>query len=247
MGGKLSDDSLRWHIVSYPRSGNHAARAIIEATTGRPTLGCRGSTPDTPIYLRSPNKRDGLIRIRDKTPIGYKAHWNYEIIANEREIDGQMGFLLMLRDPVDAIASQSYRLLARKKYYLPQKQIAEVVNCQVKDYIALLTYFAAFRGLKACIRFECLLSSDPGQRMESVKSITRLVGGYPENMSIDKIDLILKLAKESQESLGAYKQRRMDDIRSNIRDLITMSDVERILGSALRTSQSFMHRLPDIV
>lgn len=231
----LKDDSLRWHIVSYPRSGNHAARAIIEATTGRPTLGCHGSAVDTPIYLREPNKRDGLICITDNTPIGYKAHWSYEIIANERQIDWKMGFLLMLRDPVDAIASQSYRVLARNKYFLPQERIAECVNCEVKDYIALLTYFAAYRGLKACVRFESLLGGDPGKRLETAKKIATLVGEDSDDISMDKVDLILKLSKESQESLGAYKQRRMSDIRSNVQDRITMSDVEHILGPALRT------------
>lgn len=234
MGGILSDDSLRWHIVSYPRSGNHAARAIIEAITGRPTLGCRGSTVDTPIYMRGPNKRDGLICITDSTPIGYKAHWNFEIIANERETDAKMGFLLMLRDPIDAIASQSYRVLANK-YYLPQRRIEKFVNRQVRDYIALLTYFTGFRGLKACIRFESLLGSDPGRRLESANKIATLVGKDSDNISMDKIDLILKLAKESQESLGAYKQRRMDAIRTKIQDLITMSDVQRILEAAQHT------------
>lgn len=33
-----------WHIASYPRSGNHLARSLVEFGAHRPTLGRRGQT-----------------------------------------------------------------------------------------------------------------------------------------------------------------------------------------------------------
>jgi len=40
------------HLCSYPRSGNHLLRGIVEYFSGRPTLGCACNRLDIPLHLQ---------------------------------------------------------------------------------------------------------------------------------------------------------------------------------------------------
>ncbi len=85
------DDRQRpngWHIVSYPRSGNHIVRALLEYASGRPTMGCPGTRHDPPISDRQPNRKKGLIRITNSEPIGWKAHYPRELFLNQKNSSG---------------------------------------------------------------------------------------------------------------------------------------------------------------
>lgn len=86
-------------LLSFPRSGNHAARALIEATTRKPTLGCAdfGILPshlvDRPIFLRS----DVELAVRGGSPVVRKSHTPSEASTQK--------LIVILRDPVEAILS----------------------------------------------------------------------------------------------------------------------------------------------
>lgn len=91
-------------LFSYPRSGNHAVRAVIEAVTNRPTLGAGDSETyffsrhliDRPIFLRvttAPPPR--LLE-----PAAIKRHeFNLE--------EGWERLIIVVRNPIDAIVSHT--------------------------------------------------------------------------------------------------------------------------------------------
>lgn len=98
-----------WHIISYPRSGNHAVRSLIEYLTQRPTVPALGDAgDDKEIYLRKANQESRLIEITDQEPIGYKAHFLREILENEERSPEPCGLILITRDPAEAIVSHLY-------------------------------------------------------------------------------------------------------------------------------------------
>lgn len=73
----LQADPIPYIVLSYPRSGNHWVRYVIEWFSGRPTLGAddgehwrdRASPGDLPIHARSIMEHVGGM------PIGKKRHW----------------------------------------------------------------------------------------------------------------------------------------------------------------------------
>ena len=92
-----------WHILSYPRSGNHLVRALVEFSSGRPTLGAIESSKDIPIYLRSENKKLKLIDISNLDPIGYKSHWLNQARLVEKSVSDSLGLIFIQRKMQDAI------------------------------------------------------------------------------------------------------------------------------------------------
>lgn len=71
----LSRDRSRIMILSYPRSGNHLTRFIIEYISGRPTMGCYNNSKDTPIRERFQYNKSPLNHVEcDKNFIAYKFH-----------------------------------------------------------------------------------------------------------------------------------------------------------------------------
>lgn len=109
-----------WHIVSYPRSGNHAVRAILEYLTHRPTVS-RGV--DQPIHMRKANQDARLIEVHDPDPIGYKAHFLAEILENQMRSVKPSGLILITRDPADAIVSHLYPEYIRWKTKLQKRRL----------------------------------------------------------------------------------------------------------------------------
>jgi len=89
-------------ILSYPRSGNHLTRFIIEYISSRPTMGCYNSLSDTPINERFHGDRKTLEHVsKNKNFIAYKFHKNpfFDFIFNKR--------IIIIRDWRDAITSHA--------------------------------------------------------------------------------------------------------------------------------------------
>ena len=107
--------SYKLIIQSFPRSGNHLARAFIEIVTGKPTRGCPRTPSDAPIilnYLNCDLHYRAMERASKKHFIGYKSHFQFEYNFNKREINRQ-GYkhlpIFIFRDPRDAIKSHMCR------------------------------------------------------------------------------------------------------------------------------------------
>ena len=188
-----------WHVVSYPRSGNHIVRALMEMYSGRPTLGCPGSKKDTPIFERPPNQSRGLINITDCDPIGYKAHMICEILANSQTRAAPQKLLLITRNPADAISSHLARSHRRKGLMLRHRRIdREMVKASVDAYMGLVLFYQAFECAKIHVRFEDLV--DPNWQLKSLQGLVEKVTGLTPKVAVDA-NQIMMLAKDSQKSL----------------------------------------------
>ena len=105
-------------FLSYPRSGNHLVRFVVEYCSGRPTLGFRDhenfftpqSLHDNPIFLR-----DLSIQIKDPRPILIKRHT--PDFPPEK-------LLFLVRNPVIAILSH----LGRDLIEIPEDELLREAN-----------------------------------------------------------------------------------------------------------------------
>lgn len=105
---KQSNHYCSTTLLSYPRSGNHALRFILESGTFRPTLGAgdcdRKPYPswmiDRPLFLR---KAGSSIAIRELDPVAVKRHQVDDIYLRKH-------LILVVRDPVECILSHTRNL-----------------------------------------------------------------------------------------------------------------------------------------
>jgi hypothetical protein len=216
-----------WHIASYPRSGNHLVRAVLEAYTGRPTEGCPGSKHDTPIHTKAPNA-SGLIQITSDQPVGYKSHTLQEIHQRDRQFHPTpLGFILVTRDPVAAIVSHTVRSLSNKRKYpwLNSRRKNLVVQKNINDYLSLVHRFAATQcAPKIHIKFEDLLN--PKTSQITTTSLLHAVGIELQGPALNDV---FALAKESQNSLGRHDTALKTELEQRVAEKISYADVLRYI------------------
>ncbi|MCR9136751.1 MAG: hypothetical protein NXI27_12185 [Alphaproteobacteria bacterium] len=220
-------DTLPWHIISYPRSGNHLARAIIEGYSHRPTIGCPESVlRDQPIYLRRPNLQSGAIKVFDHRPIGYKSHFAREFHAHDRALDGRAGLLLITRDPLEAISSHVYRIVSRRRFSL-DKTIRRQVSSSIDSYLSLIhIYRSMAHRPRLHMRFETL--ADPKERVASAQILLRGIG-VDAMVSPPDVEAIVSTARESQTSVGRMRVKLRDRIRHMVREHISYDDALKLI------------------
>ncbi len=219
---------VKFHLASFPRSGNHVLRAILEYSFGRPTKGCFGSKKDSPIHERKPNLQARVIAISNSEPIGFKSHALTEIFRVEKSYGELEGFILLIRDPVDAIASHAYRTL---KWADRFKTIDydRLVAPDIENYLKLLYYFSASQhSKKFIVEFEYMVTSK--MRLTYVNGFLDKIGS-PRLLQQQELSAILTVSKESQESLGFFDPRMMEGIRSAVANVIDYSKVKNLLST----------------
>ena len=132
-------------LLSYPRSGNHLVRYLLEYSFARPTLGANDSERflkprglhDMPIFLRAPG-----IEIRNRRPIVVKRHVIRPTVRFSRVV-------LLVRDPVEAILSHT-RSAADDVFFAS-------VQKEVDSWLATVDYFLTFPPERRCfVRLEKL-------------------------------------------------------------------------------------------
>lgn len=79
-------------LLSYPRSGNHWVRFMIEFLSKRPSLGCKGNSADKPIY-KNIFPTDNPLIIENYQPIIEKVHFH-----NNIEIENANKLILIVRN-----------------------------------------------------------------------------------------------------------------------------------------------------
>ena len=86
-------------LVSDLRSGNHMVRALIEAASGQPTIGCLGNPLDTPIRDRFLAGADTPFERLSQVPVAHRIHLVSEEISLRR--DGKIAerMCLITREP----------------------------------------------------------------------------------------------------------------------------------------------------
>lgn len=219
-------DIKAWHIASYPRSGNHLVRTLIEYAAQRPTLGCPGAARDTPIHTRPANQGAGLIKIVSDTPIGLKSHFVGQIQKHGVAHDPK-GFVLITRDPVAAISSQLGREFS-KSYLVTSRRMRRAIEQELDVYLALLyAYRAQPKQGRFHARFEELTAAEGS--LEAANAVLGAVVPNRAAISGDEWDAIRKIAKSSQVSLSAKEQSRRNEVRDKLVEIISGHDIQRFI------------------
>lgn len=133
------------YLLSFPRSGSHLVRYVIESVTGYPTLGAReGFTPsntilwiDTPIYVKVP------IKMASRSAIAIKRHRMNKTDINSAPI------VAVIRRPDQAIVSHVGLDFA-------MNNVQESVN----DFVALCQTVDAWPSQTSLHWYEDMTSSD---------------------------------------------------------------------------------------
>lgn len=140
----ISDDpeSLqRDYLLSYPRSGNHWVRFIIEYITAKPTHGCIANEKDPPIHANCfPQDEKPLKHVDSSSSyVIWKAH-------TLDELRGTARLVFIIRDFKECIPRHT-------SYDMDQFE-----TC-FKEYLDLLQFYDSHQKPKLLIYYEELLAS----------------------------------------------------------------------------------------
>lgn len=213
----MNDEILAWHVLSYPRSGNHLVRTLLEFASHRPTMGVIESTKDDPIFSRPPNQALNLINIKNFKPIGYKSHWLNQVRLVERTISEPKGLIFIQRKMENAIFSHLYRSL-RKKLFVSNRLIQTSVRDAVNQYLSVVYFYESYNaGPKIKILFEDLAKSNTEEAMEASRRFLKELGLELGEISENTFKLLMSMSKESQSS---NKEKRNAVLERRIREEI---------------------------
>lgn len=215
-------------IASYPRSGNHLVRAIVEYATRSATHGCPTVRGDIAIHQREPNRAAGLIRIDTEHIYGRKAHSLFDAMTwHERDRSLTQKVVLVSRNPVDAISSQLLRGLARR-WFLSERHLHQRVQDQVRFYLETVYLFRACdTARRHRIRLEDLLS-DAGH-----EHANHLLGfiGCQSLLGAEEFRTLKTLARDSQKSLKPVSAVLRARVRAKVAGMISPEVIEDLLGA----------------
>lgn len=187
------------YIISYPRSGNHFVRFIVEYLSGRPTLGC--SKNDVPIYMNDFGEYNP-INIIDKSPIFKKSH---------SSVNSNGKLILILRN---------------YKECLLRHNNGNVKLSDVDGYFKLIQCFNSHKGDKIIISYNDLINDVDKvvKQISNFLSTFDRVGDFIENKNN-----LISLSKNAKKRAWAgsvsgddlrYHQKRYNFDWSNIDDYI---------------------------
>ncbi len=153
-------------LLSYPRSGNHLVRYLIEYLTERPTLGVIGSEPDTPIYQREGVKLLNNNALEKASPEVIKYHFATDIVSYSEKYPLDT-LIFILRDPVEAYASHigETPFLWSKETWREEEQnsLTTHIKPALTQMMENINYFNQFEGNKMFICYEDLVFHNPNQ------------------------------------------------------------------------------------
>lgn len=141
-------------ILSYPRSGNHLARFLIELLSEKPTLGCLGNPNDISLYQNTYSEEIPF-NINDTT------YSDCFIKYHSVPTDKIERLIFIIRNPREVLLRHhNYNMCFSKQ------------NCDSFDlYFELIDYFLGFKGDKLLLFYEDLIEN----REESTNKIYRFL------------------------------------------------------------------------
>ena len=213
----MKQSVLSWHILSYPRSGNHLVRALVEFASHRPKLGCKNGRNDPPIYLRKPNQLLKKIIINDENPIGFKSHSLHEAQLVQKNNPRNLGLVFVQRKMEEAIFSNSYRNL-EKKFHLNGRELRKKIEQEIDFYLGSQLFYKNYdAGPKICINFEDITNQDVNRAMIVSESFLSEMGLANTKLNIKDFEEIKELARESQKSIRKKSNAKLEErIRAEI-------------------------------
>ena len=171
-------------ILSYPRSGNHFVRYLVEFLTGRATLGAVGFTripgQDTPICLRSGPQF--LTHVNLEAPVANKAHFVHTLPKHTDRL------VLIVRHPIEALISHNGHPLSRSSM--------TKLESGATEFLANLNYFEKFRGSKEIVFYEDLLGEGYTEALQALSRVFE----FDNDRLADLVDNFQKYRVDSMKS-----------------------------------------------
>lgn len=163
-------------LASYPRSGNHLVRFVVEYATGRSTRGGRDTEIDHPIRTNSfPDAADILAHVDPFIFVAQKAHKWKEALAYEHT-DGKRfdGFLIVVRNPYEAVAGNVGRRLTEPKPQPPD--VEAYIRHQARTWRDLVSMPVRNGRPTTFVWYEDLVSDRCADWSKAVESIVATFG-----------------------------------------------------------------------
>ena len=209
-------------LLSYPRSGNHLVRFLIEYLTLEPTLGCPGSTKDIPIYKSNfGHDKNPLAEVKG-APRWQKHHFVKEI--GPQEISG---LIYIFRDPVECLAR--HKNFRKTKYTWQPGDYTKAID-QVK---AAIDYYVDFTGPKFLIKYEELMEKETREKV--IRDLCEFLGGSQERLDslLGDLDENLRLSRDSKVAYGRGECVSKGDIKFHSRRMENLAGFKEFIGEKL--------------
>lgn len=173
-------------IASYPRSGNHLVRFLVEYLTGRPTLGCYGNCVDTPIYQRQFTETPGILSHVRGEPIARKVHFAKEFRQVFRIHHPISGIIFIRREPIEAILSNTD----------PRSAGFLKINKSVRRYFSLERCVRRIRLPVLHISFEKLTAPEQSDFLPEVRRLARFIS-VDADLPMLEFERLRRVARQS--------------------------------------------------
>lgn len=181
-------------LLSYPRSGNHLFRLLIEAITRQNTRS---------IYPEDSFPMVGLFTEVHGLQTVYKAHRIAHFKERGLRIDPQKTkLILLLRDPYECVASDM-------KHH-PKLLRIIITYFQLRKYLENMDFFRKYKGEKCLVYYESFYENP----QDLIRSLAEFLGHDPQTQRID-LDIIAKdgfkvltRKAESNHTLSYYREQR---------------------------------------
>ena len=177
---------IKYHLLSYPRSGNHLFRGVFEFYTKIPSVGCVDSPTDVSIFEKNPS----FYVPKSKDPILFKAHFAHEIFYREnRYKNNQWRLIFLFRDPFEAISSHiTHSLRWYHQGFISKKIIKKIMKSNIGLYLNNINLYQSSKLNKISINYKEMIS---GSRIN-------IFDEFDLNFNDEKI---IQITKNSQQSI----------------------------------------------
>ena len=218
---------MRFLVASYPRSGNHLVRGLVEFGFRRPTLGLQAHN-DGPISDGAPNRARRVIAIENRDPIGLKVHFLHQLLARKRDFPDAVGMILVTRDPREAITSQLLRHF-RRSPWISGRGLRIEIERSISDYLGLLYAYRAWTA--SCrwhLEFDRLVGED-GSLEYGNQFLERV--GAPHRLDAAQWQGLRQVTRESQISLGQIGRHRKPRVRAAVEERLGPEDLRLLMAT----------------
>ena len=179
-GPHPQEDPNAMCLLSYPHSGNHLTRFLIEYLTGRPTAGCFRSLTDVPIHTNTfPVPGPGpLVHVDPlERPAAFKFHYaaSCGTMCALADVDRGAAFgtacsrlVLVVRDFAKCIPRYFEGVSSPAAVKHVTTPLLDEVDVQISLYMGNLGAFSNFTGPKLLLHYEDLISGPEAARLLAV-------------------------------------------------------------------------------
>ncbi|MDA9981740.1 sulfotransferase domain-containing protein [Gammaproteobacteria bacterium] len=173
---------------SYPRSGSHLLRFLIELLTEKPTCGCQMQSRDKPLYMNHYPETVPFNISRDNVSdfISYKYH-----SVTDVPWDKVNKYILLIRSPREAMI---------------RMRGSELSSKDIDYYFSIIDSFLSFKDPKCLFFYEDMIT----KKSEFVKELAKFFG----DVNPEKLEYVLKNIDHLYELSSKGKGRAWAGVKS---------------------------------